>query len=1770
MSSLKKIIIVFIITIIFGIIIVNTKSRAVTINLNTYSDMDPFKNVDDNGPTWLYCREKGGSVRRSFGNLSYTNIKEGNLSEKLAYALYLANGKQDVTHNTNNKTIQQIIWQQYSGSSRNLGTILAKNITNPSCSQQAKNIIGKAKSYKSSGTIKPLNTDSTEAKRIEHTETITNADGTTSEEKILDYYLIGPIQLKFTKSDTSYIKSMKLYGYNDNDSESEIEYSFCKKDGTKRELDVKDIKSGNKYYLKCKKDLKEFKSLKVKGELTYNSYSGEYTFYKATKRVKGTRWVQNMISVTAKETKNTKDYEITIGEISNNVRVVTVKYISEINGEDVTKIAPRAWVDVDVTKDVDDDKRYTIHHQDTSQLVINPGDIVEYTIIVYNVGDTEWNPQSDQDFQADDDYVRRYKQPYTNPKGYTHEKGISFVYDIPENYENMELMSRNVYEDGHMEYKPMTEAMYKYYDSDSNKYNYTDAINNYTYDWWYVENSEYGEKGVYKRPINYKLTAYNSDDPDNSDKHLGEGSNSDKEYYHPNDNREDFNQPVDEGQTYKWHTHIYFKIKEEGEITNNDVLSTSEEKNIKYLYSITDQNGNETKLKEPTIEANKENLSKTQPRYDHPDPTIMNGYKLKYGIRYYSVGKNKRELNYPIDDTFGPGLVLESIEGTNKWQETTKIEENVKYTTMILSAPENITLEGYNKERRDYYDPDTRIGSQNGFKYYEIFLTFTVNVNPIEVSYVTNNAKNSIILRTGYEIKGKVFIDKEKLSEEGKILNPRNALLDEETDNIAEKVKVELLYTNGNNVADIWDNGTPYIQDKATKELYPTTVYTNDKGEYTFTHLPAREITIDSEGNIVGNEDISTPYRIRFTYNGQEYENVEYNKDTYAGKGSYATEGNKNRADFNSKFTTINSTNSEKYTLKPKENKSVAEGKGPDGEYNISSYTGSSGWNSNNGIINVDTTYKENVNLGLVKRDFDLDLTNRLVSMDISINDVKQTLNNINNNGISKELENQDVYFKESDYNYTNESNSNKELNVWVNYEITIKNSSIDKFNGILNNINLYYDERFDDIEIPPELGRTEISGVAGFKGVNINFGSEGKIISTNADNAYKIKIRLHLNRQTIADALKNNNESMITFNTIAEIASYGSTYNGDIYKNGHGVNNPNAGKIDEDSNAGSFKIDEYAYSDKDGKIEILKEDDTSRAIGIQLKKDGSSRTLSGIVFEDVREQRNVGNSNSKTRLGNGEYNQEDNDKKIQNVTVELYEIDDQIPMEVYNGTEWKESTVKSNQNGEYKISGFIPSNNYVVKFTYGDGSTDIYNAQDYKSTIDKTSNDYDATKAIDENGYSTGEGNYWYRDENIKRKSIAKDEDTRMTTNNYGIEGTLTNSSAINLEDYQNVINDEKIFKNTATTARFCVPIRSDGNKNSNADKYEISNINLGLAERPRSELTIEKTVDHVSITATDGSPIVDGTQGAKGISWTNRYVQPIVDENLIYGSKLTVTYKIKVTNTGEVDYNPGEDKLDENNKSSKTGTRKFYDYGIKREDKDIITTKADQVIDYTDNNLTYDKNEKAAPNVKDNDNVNSNYWLEATDIDSYLDEDTKTYYNTVTTKLITEELNQNLKPGDSSKEVYLTQTKILSQNDVNDQMAYDNYVEIIESTNDAGRRNYHTTEISSDGITLSANYNNVLLSDVENRGTPVKEHMTSENDKYLVLSIPGDLGDPKDTTTTTLNFEPDSSAAQNIQIVQPFGDEKNYNITILAIIITTSGLILAGGIYLIKKKVL
>ena len=267
----------------------------------------------------------------------------------------------------------------------------------------------------------------------------------------------------------------------------------------------------------------------------------------------------------------------------------------------------------------------------------------------------------------------------------------------------------------------------------------------------------------------------------------------------------------------------------------------------------------------------------------------------------------------------------------------------------------------------------------------------------------------------------------------------------------------------------------------------------------------------------------------------------------------------------------------------------------------------------------------------------------------------------------------------------------------------------------------------------------------------------------------------------------------------------------------------------------------------------------------------------------------------------------------------------------------------------------------------------------------------------------------------------------------------------------------------------------------------------------------------------------------------------------------------------------------------------RKYYDYGKVGNNQQEVKTKADTIIDYTDNGLIYDENTLANP-AEDANSKNSEYWRLSTDNEkNILDKDTQNYYNTVNTKLIAQGLNEELTAGKSSeKPIYLTLSKVLSSSDDSnkDVLTYNNYIEIIEQTNTAGRRSYHTTKGTNkagENYTTKAEYDennriirfgydienqkgnseNVLLSDVVNRGTPVKDNMNKSGNQ-LVLSIPGDIGNPKDATT--LYWEPDSDKAQEVQIVPPFGSQR----VIWTIIATISAIILAGGIYLINRKVL
>lgn len=1444
----------------------------------------------------------------------------------------------------------------------------------------------------------------------------------------------------------------------------------------------------------------------------------------------GTQNWQHLVTVNPIHKSNPPETDTSMDIKIAEPRIITTKYLKNVESENGTQIynVTDSWnmsdwtepnqkpiVTVNENEDVQSKNRYQLIEQKLDNLNLTYGDKITYNIRLYNVGD------EDADFTDEDLELEGTKEPSVLIK----EDGEYYIYDNPN--DNLEFV------DG---------------------------------DGWNWESAGNGK---------YKLQAA--------------GLETIKHYEEKN-----------AGQFDSWSKEVSIKFRVVGDknstsatMKNNNSDTKRDDERRKFLYSFTQKNAlgeyQTFKVPEPDATVDFSYPVGNEKRFnynpgDFPYPTIMDGDTLVYCIRYYSIGVNKTQITDTVPDTYGEGL--EYVQGSAITQDGTPISVKQNGNTLEIDPPKNVVLDGCTNQKPPYYD---------------IYLTFKAKVEDPEGTPLLENKINDgriIKIPTAYEIKGKVFIDN-RYTNASKVTEDRNAIYDEDKeDELVEGIKVELL--------DAEDKTPAVIKDPFTNLEYHNVTYTNSNGEYSFTHLPARIKIMKSDGTELDNIDVSKSYIVRFTYNGQVYENIQYEKEEKSKKSSYSTEEDKERNSFNEGFKIINGGNSTEKTildssdsykkngLDTKDIHVYKSGGGvlddrrngehgePSGttcpeEYAIYAYSG-----KNDRIVSVGTPYREYVNLGLLRRHFDLTLENKLVSMDVSINGVNQTLESISGGVIQynalesdiKEREkngtydqeafyselmkiyNQDVYFKESDYKYEEEN----ELNVWVNYEVTIRNESKDNFIGYLNNLNFYYDKRFDDIKI----NGTQVTGnnsVDGFKKSNTEQFKNTRI-TNDANGALKINISLHLSRETIRQAIEESKDDfMRTFETIAEIESYSNEYgqdeNGqDMYNNGHtGI----AGKIDEDSDAGNLDMAKYigeVRKSTDPKTILSffnSEDDARRALGVKLQKDtdigeskNEKRKLVGTVFEDATTK-----NNDNTRLGDGIKNE---NKPVKGATVELYEGENIA--KVYNNSSWENATAETDEEGNYKIEGFIPSANYTIRITYGNGETTIYNAQDYKSTIDVTGDNYKEPTLQGKNAPNSPDGNeYWYEHQNIKNKSVAKDINMKMENS---LE--LNNTTATYLENYTNAGTTNELkgkqaddyFKNTAKTAKIFAPIRWLGNTKTDSDGYQIQNINLGLAERPRAELTLTKEVDHISIVATDGTTIVDGTQGAKGISWTPRYVQPIIDENLIYGSTMKVTYKFKITNTGEVDY--FKDNF----------TRDFYDYGRKLAENNIATTTPKTLIDYIDPKLIYDEKTSSYEGKE-----NSAYW--------------KDYDDTRKTITLEDDLtSHNLKPGDDTGYIaYLTFEKVLSDANAQDLLTYNNYAEIKQSENKVGRRSYSTWSKGEDKNDC------YLLSDLNRcRGiinVEAEDEDTKNKDEY-VLTIPENLNaehlyngkwstlyDPVNANGGYAPFgEPDTDAAQEIQIIQPFGASTSQKILIWTITGTIAGLILAGGIYLIKKKVL
>ena len=776
---------------------------------------------------------------------------------------------------------------------------------------------------------------------------------------------------------------------------------------------------------------------------------------------------------------------------------------------------------------------------------------------------------------------------------------------------------------------------------------------------------------------------------------------------------------------------------------------------------------------------------------------------------------------------------------------------------------------------------------------------------------------------------------------------------------------------------------------------------------------------------------------------------------------------------------------------------------------------------------------------------------------------------------------------------------------------------------------NTGYDNNYQEVYINGLDGKKLAAGetVYAYLTFKINTGSDGKvIINGSIDETIEDK-------KNIAEI--NGFRTYYKDNTV--LPNYGTVGSGD-----------SAGLIDFDSKPGNLVAEDLEVE----KYESNFEDDTDRAKDLHIYVDDEAvRKINGIVWED---ERNTESGDDGAVIGDGI--RDDDEHGIENIKVELYEIevdehDNPVtdgsgnvilkdgPVQIYEGG-WTDATEQTTGDGHYEFTGFIPGD-YIVRFTYGGDNNATYNGQDFKSTTYQV--------GIDQSGHTDD-----YADKNYEGKYVGyTDVENQNETAQYGYNIAKADANANNVSDAKDIWNgndsessnggvsdfngrqdlidysDEEVTNELAyTLSRHTesnpetVMIAETGaivaeveynRQNSNAcsgdanysndqesylngnhinTDYSINNVDLGLVERPKSQLELSKKVTHVYLELANGQILFDNITTGPNLIWvqgeeynttskkteqdnkiyetyynegnisnpyqdakeefynnrdrygdmgyeepyehrqdyvnyvyrkdliTDRFItfvdgngyngliQLSMDEELMHGSTIRIEYEVKVTNVGETDY----------------VTKDFYYRGNAGSTDEIVTTRADQVVDYVSTNLQYRQDEN-----NEIDNPTDPIWevistQELID-ENLVDDNVKeviraqagdgTRVDQFNQIVDTIKLSLDLKPGESTSQKLVLSQVITSENGTDD-LTYDNIAEIVKTSNTVGRR--------------------------------------------MAYSVVGNQ-DP-----TVIPTELDAAKAERVMILPPFGD----TMYVYIIIAIAAAAILVVGIILIKKKVI
>ena len=691
-----------------------------------------------------------------------------------------------------------------------------------------------------------------------------------------------------------------------------------------------------------------------------------------------------------------------------------------------------------------------------------------------------------------------------------------------------------------------------------------------------------------------------------------------------------------------------------------------------------------------------------------------------------------------------------------------------------------------------------------------------------------------------------------------------------------------------------------------------------------------------------------------------------------------------------------------------------------------------------------------NVNLGLVERaQPNISIRNDLMNVKVQVNGYGYTYTKSSNGtayGTREEYEETNIaakfangssYTREiypSDVQYSSTlagSDDAKKLKVYATYAITVRNTSNTLAVSVPEIVN-YYDKNYEIVSDGTEYPEYQLNGVeavslndedykhilkheAGssvgdYNTSKIELGDNAKIEATKSMVIY---VTYRVNDETVMKILGEGDQ---TLNTVTEVYNYKTYYAQDI--EGCKIGDIYAG-IDKNSAPGNATPGETNTF----------EDDTDKAPAFVLTAKGA-RQIEGTVFEDSTGSEEL--QTGEERRGDGKYDASEN--TISGVKVELLNKETMTPATYYPeavsddgqtpnrnliNVSGKTDSIDTDSKGYYIFKGIEPDE-YVIRFTYANGTTKICDlsgneikditVQDYKSTIINNS-----VREVFENN---DKYKMWYKNDATIRNSDAKD----VYEQRQAIDGELETIEA-------NTTSNIEKTSIGALTPYFAIPMEFDSiitDSNNGTFIHRISNIDFGIVERPRQNVTLEKEVTHIKVTLPNGQVLVDGDPNDNlnyvSVTKNNNKIEEIyitMDNELIYGSHVEIEYGLTLTNSSELDY----------------ATEEYYYYGNRGDTP--ITMKNATILDYVDSNITLKAGQEGTWDILDLSAKGYNWNLTP--------EQEQELLNRFSTVVKAEAIdgNKQLKPGESSTTAIMVE-RLLSSDDR--ELVYENNGEVVK----------------------------------------------------------------------------------------------------------------------------